>query len=135
MYPHRRRRRATDPLQTGRGYYTAVSHAQERRHLLVEARVAFVSKATARNRCSLPGRHDFATSATQTATPLRRPSTNARPAPVCCCCGWRCPMIPSVEVESGDVTVNSQVSPTEQAAIDQALELIYAENRRLSDLL
>lgn len=44
-------------------------------------------------------------------------------------------MFASAEVESGDVAVASVVPPAEQAAIDQALQLVYAENRRLSGLL
>lgn len=44
-------------------------------------------------------------------------------------------MFASVGVESGEVAVASVVPPTEQAAIDQALQLVYAENRRLSGLL
>ncbi|HKG25267.1 MAG TPA: DNA-binding protein [Thermomicrobiales bacterium] len=44
-------------------------------------------------------------------------------------------MVTLVAIESIDAPVASFLPPTEQAAIDQALELVYAENRRLTDLL
>jgi hypothetical protein len=44
-------------------------------------------------------------------------------------------MLTSVAVDQCDLTVASSLPPAEQAAIDQALQLVYAENRRLSGLL
>jgi hypothetical protein len=44
-------------------------------------------------------------------------------------------MLASVSFEPCVASVASALPPTEQEAIDQALQLVYAENRRLSSLL
>src|SRR5262245_41693148 len=48
---------------------------------------------------------------------------------------WRFSMIGSVAVDSFIPPVAPLWPPTEQEAIDQALQLVYTENRRLSVLL
>jgi hypothetical protein len=44
-------------------------------------------------------------------------------------------MVASVAVDSSIFSVASQLPPAEQEAIDQALQLVYAENRRMAELL